>query len=157
MTQREGYPVPFDGGPSRRFPWGSNASVANNMIVLGLAHDFTKERQFYEALLDGLDYLLGRNPLRTSFVTGFGDHPVVQPHHRFWAKAKNAKYPEPPPGALCGGPNTGLQDPVAQKQLRGCSPEKCWLDDIEAWSLNEVAINWNAPLAWVATYVNEKR
>jgi endoglucanase len=89
-------------------------------------------------------------------VTGYGAHAAVQPHHRFWAQAKNDKYPPPPPGALVGGPNTALDDPIAKKELRGCSPQKCWVDHIEAWSLNEVAINWNAPLAWVATYADQR-
>jgi endoglucanase len=156
MTTREGYRVPFVGGGSRRFPWGSNSAVANNMLLLGLAHQFSQNRGYLNAMLDGMSYLLGQNPLRTSYVTGYGAHAAVQPHHRFWAQAKNDKYPPPPPGALVGGPNTALDDPIAKKELRGCSPQKCWVDHIEAWSLNEVAINWNAPLAWVATYADQR-
>jgi endoglucanase len=30
-----------------------------------------------------LDYLLGRNPLDRSYVTGIGTRPVQHPHHRF--------------------------------------------------------------------------
>jgi glycosyl hydrolase family 9 len=40
--------------------------------------------------------------------------------------------------------------------LKGCAPEKCYADNIEAWSVNEEAINWNAPLAWVAAFFDEK-
>ena len=40
--------------------------------------------------------------------------------------------------------------------LAGCAPEKCYADNIEAWSANEEAINWNAPLAWVAAFLDEK-
>jgi endoglucanase len=32
---------------------------------------------------------------------------------------------------------------------------KCYADNIEAWSANEEAINWNAPLAWVAAFLDE--
>jgi endoglucanase len=28
------------------------------------------------------------------------------------------------------------------------------VDDIHAYALNEVAINWNAPLVWVAAYLD---
>ena len=28
--------------------------------------------------------------------------------------------------------------------LKGCAPQKCFVDNIEAWSANEMAINWNA-------------
>ena len=29
----------------------------------------------------------------------------------------------------------------------------CWRDDIHGFSMNEVAINWNAPLVWVASWL----
>ena len=58
---------------------------------------------------------------------------------------------------MSGGPNSGLQDPYVQAAgLPGCAPQKCFVDNIEAWSANEMAINWNAPLAWVAAFLDEK-
>ena len=58
---------------------------------------------------------------------------------------------------MSGGPNSGLQDPyVKAAGLPGCAPQKCFVDNIEAWSANEMAINWNAPLAWVAAFLDEK-
>jgi endoglucanase len=38
----------------------------------------------------------------------------------------------------------------------GCAPEKCFADSIESYSTNEICINWNAPLAWVLAYLDEK-
>jgi len=40
--------------------------------------------------------------------------------------------------------------------LKGCPPERCYIDNVDAWSVNEVAINWNAPLAWIASFADEK-
>jgi endoglucanase len=57
---------------------------------------------------------------------------------------------------LSGGPNTGLEDPVAKERLAGCRPQKCYLDHIDAWSLNEVTVNWNSALAWLAAWAAEK-
>ncbi len=57
---------------------------------------------------------------------------------------------------LSGGPNSGLQDPVAARLLAGCKPQKCFVDHIEAYSLNEVTVNWNSALAWVANWAAEK-
>ena len=34
-------------------------------------------------------------------------------------------------------------------------PQKCFVDDIEAYSVNEVAINWNSALAWLASWAAE--
>jgi endoglucanase len=31
----------------------------------------------------------------------------------------------------------------------------CYTDDIMSFSTNEVAVNWNAPLAWIASYVDD--
>ena len=68
-----------------------------------------------------------------------------------------AKYPLAPAGVVSGGPNSGLEDPYVQAAgLKGCAPQKCFIDNIEAWSANEITINWNAPLAWVTAYLDEK-
>ncbi|HEY5961139.1 MAG TPA: glycoside hydrolase family 9 protein, partial [Polyangiaceae bacterium] len=39
--------------------------------------------------------------------------------------------------------------------LKGCKPEKCFVDNCEAWSANEVTINWNAPFMWVLAWADE--
>ena len=40
--------------------------------------------------------------------------------------------------------------------LAGCAPQFCYIDDIESWSTNELAINWNAALAWVASFAADQ-
>jgi endoglucanase len=103
-----------------------------------------------------VDYLLGRNALGQSYVSGYGERPLQNPHHRFWAQQANPNYPPPPKGALSGGPNSGLQDPyVKAAGLAGCAPQRCFIDHIEAWSVNEITINWNAPLFWVTLWLND--
>jgi len=153
----EGYRTPFRAGP-KGYPWGSNSDVANNLLVIALAGDLTHEPRYPDAVATGFGYLLGRNPLDKSYVTGFGERPLRNPHHRFWARQYNFRFPPPPPGVLSGGPNSGLQDPVIRSlgaPMTRCTPQKCYVDHIESWSSNEVAINWNAPFAWVAAYLDE--
>jgi endoglucanase len=145
-----GFGQPFSG---TMYPWGSNAVIVDNGIVLAYAHWLTGERRYLDGAAAALDYVLGRNALGKSYVSGFGARPLEQPHHRFWSHALDPKFPGPPPGALAGGPNTALQDPYARAALTGCVGQRCYVDNIEAPSLNEVAINWNAALAWLATYV----
>jgi endoglucanase len=159
VREQQGYGLPF--APShdaeKAYPWGSNSFVLNNAIVLALAYDFTGDARYVAAVVSSMDYLLGENPLDQSYVTGYGLRPVLQPHHRFFAHALRADRPEPPPGFLAGGPNTGIQDPVAQAAaLAKLPPERAYRDDIEAFSTNEVAINWNAPLAWVTAFLDER-
>ncbi|MCV5649302.1 glycoside hydrolase family 9 protein, partial [Escherichia coli] len=60
-----------------------------------------------------------------------------------------------PPGVVSGGPNnTAWADDVARAMKGKCAPQRCWRDDINAFAMNEVAINWNAPLVWVAAYLD---
>ena len=91
--------------------------------------------------------------------SGYGDKPLLNPHHRFWAHQARADFPTAPPGILSGGPNSDLQDPYVQAaglKKKGCAPQKCFLDNIEAWSVNEITINWNSPLAWVTSFLDEQ-
>jgi endoglucanase len=63
--------------------------------------------------------------------------------------------PLPPPGAVSGGPNTYPSDPDAlDAGVMDEAPSKRYVDVIGSYSSNEVAINWDAPLAWVLTYLN---
>jgi endoglucanase len=156
LMRGQGYRVPF-APDAKGFPWGSNSFVLNNAVILGLAHDFSGDARYLGAVADAMSYLLGRNPLDQSYITGAGARPLEHPHHRFWAHQASAKFPPPPPGVVSGGPNSGLQDPYAQAAgLAGCAPEACFVDNIEAWSVNEIAINWNAPLAWVTAFLDER-
>ncbi len=153
-SAKSAYGVPYapKGG---RYEWGSNSQVLNNMVVLATAHELTGKTRYRDAVLRGMDYLLGGNPLDQSYVTGYGERNSHHQHHRFWAHQLDPGLPGPARGSLAGGPNSGLQDPVAKKRLKGCAPAMCYVDDIMAFSTNEITINWNAPLAWVASYLGD--
>ncbi len=156
-SEAEGYRVPLSRSPAGTYIWGSNSFVVNNVIVLALAHDFTKQAKYLDGAVWGMDYLLGRNPLDQSYVTGYGEKALRNPHHRFWAQQANAKYPSAPPGVLSGGPNSTIDDPYSKGAgLRGCVAQKCFIDHIEAYSVNEITINWNAPFAWATAWLDEK-
>jgi beta-xylosidase len=136
------------------YPWGSNSTLLNRAMMLALAADFTGDPRYRSAVVDVMDYLLGRNPLDQSFISGWGARPLQNPHHRFWAHSLDPNLPPPPPGVLSGGPNsTSMRDPVGPSLQGHCAPMACWRDDIRAFSMNEVAINWNAPLVWVAAWL----
>jgi endoglucanase len=156
VARKQGYRVPFAAPAKKGYPWGSSSFVLNNALLLGLAHDLTHDGRYLNGVAAAMDYILGRNPLDQSYVTGWGDRPLENPYHRFWCHQSMPAYPPPPPGILSGGPNSGFEDPyMASAGLDGCAPQKCFIDNGEAWSANEVTINWNAPLAWVAAYLDE--
>jgi endoglucanase len=153
--KHEGYGVPF--AAQSGYVWGSNSNITNNMVILGMAYDFTHQVKYAAAVCQGMDYLLGRNPNDKSYISGYGDRPLEHPTHLFWARQLSPNYPPPPPGAVAGGPNPGLQDPAIGAAYGCSSPMTSYVDDIESYSTNEVAINWNAPLAWVAAFIDEHR
>lgn len=156
ILEKEGYREPMRIGTDGGYPWGSNSFIVNNALILGLAYDFTKEQKYMDGAVLAMDYILGRNAMGKSYVTGYGTRPLENPHHRFWAHQAVPTFPSAPPGALSGGPNSGLQDPYAKAAgLAGCAPQKCYVDNIEAWSTNEITINWNAPLLWVTSWLDE--
>ncbi|WBQ02891.1 glycoside hydrolase family 9 protein [Kribbella sp. CA-293567] len=142
--------LPSDG----KYVWGSNSAVANNSMIMATAYDLTHLGKYREAALESLDYLLGRNALNQSYVTGYGERASHNQHHRFWAKALDPALPAPAPGSLAGGPNSGLQDPVALRGLQGCAPATCYLDHTGSYSTNEVAVNWNSALAWITAFAD---
>ena len=94
------------------------------------------------------------------YATGKLQGPVnikVEEFGALWlAHQVNQEYPPPPPGAVSGGPNSDMQDPVIQELVDECTPQKCFTDHIESWSTNEIIINWNAPLAWVPAFLDER-
>ncbi|GGB30033.1 endoglucanase [Sphingomonas metalli] len=146
--ERSGYHLPYG---SDRYAWGSNGSVLNRGVILAMAARFTGARRYRDGAVDAIDYVLGRNPLDQSYVSGFGWQPLRHPHHRFWASQFDPRLPGPPPGAVSGGANnTAFADPVSATLKGRCAPQRCWIDDARAYADNEVAINWNAPLVWLA-------
>jgi endoglucanase len=152
--QRRGYRMPLVS--DRVYVWGSNAGVLNGALTLAAAYDLHQNPAYLRGVVDCLDYLLGRNPLAQSYVAGYGTRALRNPHHRVWAHQKDRALPEAPAGAVSGGPNSMMQDPYIRKLGKsGCPPQTCYVDNIESYSTNEVAINWNASLAWVAAFMDD--
>lgn len=121
---------------SREYFWGSNSVVANYGMMLRLADRIKPDARYRDAAQDGLHYLLGRNTFDTSFVTWVGTKWPMHPHHR----PSGADGVEQPwPGLLVGGPNAEGKTPPARQ----------WEDVEGNYRVNEIAINWNAPLVFV--------
>ena len=132
------------GGATADFVWGSNSVAANQGIALVVAYRLTGDGSYLRHASGNLDYLLGRNATGYSFVTGFGARTPWHPHHR--PSATDA-IDAPVAGLLVGGPNPGRQDGCAYPDT---APDKAYVDDVCAYASNEVAINWNAPLVYLA-------
>ncbi|MBU2669131.1 glycoside hydrolase family 9 protein [Actinoplanes bogorensis] len=152
IQKQHPYGVPY-APANNMWDWGSNSTILNNMVVIAAAHELTGRDRYRDGVLTGLDYIFGRNALNMSYVTGYGEVSSHNQHSRWYAKQLDPSLPNPPVGTLSGGPNSSIQDPYAQSKLTGCVGQFCYIDDIQSWSTNELTINWNAPLAWIAAYV----
>nr|GFC47660.1 hypothetical protein [Tanacetum cinerariifolium] len=126
------------------YVWGSNATAANQGIALVQAYRLTGDRKYLRAALTNLDYLLGRNATGYCFVTGCGTRSPQHPHHRL-SEADGVAAPVP--GLLVGGPNPGRQDKCAYPAALA---PLAYSDSVCSYASNEIAINWNAPLVYLA-------
>ncbi|MCF0221498.1 MAG: glycoside hydrolase family 9 protein [Fibrobacter sp.] len=133
------------------FVWGSNAVAANQGVWLLHAYYLTGENKYYDGARKVLDYLLGKNPLNMSFMTGFGTTSPKKPHHR---PSTSDGVSAPVPGMLVGGPQPGGEDIGTEtwscKEYRTGQAATSYTDNNCSYATNEVAINWNAPLAYLA-------
>ncbi|WP_413284270.1 glycoside hydrolase family 9 protein [Vibrio sp. MA40-2] len=153
QVANEGYRIPYT---VEEYSWGSNSNLVNRSIFLIYANDFTQDIEYLKSAASAMDYLLGANPMNISYITGYGTRAAQNPHHRFWAHAADENSPLPAPGALIGGPNSvSFSDPIAATMKGKCIGQTCYRDNIGAWTLNEITINWNAPLVWVASALDE--
>ncbi|RYY53487.1 MAG: cellulase, partial [Chitinophagaceae bacterium] len=131
----------------RDFIWGSNAVAANQGILLVNVYRMTGDRRYLDGAISNLDYLLGRNATGYSFVTGIGSKTPMFPHHR---PSVADRVEEPVPGLLVGGPNPGRQDKCDYAET---DPETAYSDVSCSYASNEIAINWNAPIVYLANAI----
>ena len=125
------------GSPITKYNWGSNMTIANAGVVLGL-----EGKQDAANLV--LDHLLGLNPNGTCYVTGFGTVAPEAPHHRPSMAAGKAQK-----GMLVGGVNSSLEDSAAKAYCKTSPAAKCYIDNAESYSTNEITIYWNSPLVYL--------
>ncbi|AIQ35224.1 glycoside hydrolase [Paenibacillus sp. FSL R5-0345] len=132
--------------------WGSNMLVMNNAMLLLAAEYFSGDSSFADCALDHLHYLMGRNVLDISYVTGYGDRPVKHPHHR---PSVGDHVADPVPGLVSGGPDRGLHDEYVVEHLQGKPAAQCFVDHELSYSTNEVTIYWNSPAVFVTARFNQ--
>jgi endoglucanase len=95
--------------------WGSLRYAANTSFMALLYSDFlsdaTRKARYHDFAVRQINYMLGDNPRRSSYVVGFGANPPLNPHHRTahgsWSnnindpvQSRHVLY-----GALVGGPD----------------------------------------------------
>ncbi|MFN6944472.1 MAG: glycoside hydrolase family 9 protein [Cytophagaceae bacterium] len=126
------------------FNWGSNAIAGNQGLILLQQFKVSGDSSFLYAALANLDYVMGRNGLGFSFVTGFGSNSPMNPHHRI----SNHSNTGPVPGMVVGGPNPNQNDRCPG--YPSSMPALSYVDSYCSWASNEPAINYTAAVAYLA-------
>ena len=122
------------------YPWGSNLTIANNGSFILMMQGITDMAD--KVIADKqLNYLFGNNATGYCFLTEFGTNYSDHPHHRpSQALGKTV------PGMIVGGPSNSLGDPYAANVLKGVPSAKCYVDNSQSYSTNEITIYWNSPV-----------
>ena len=121
------------------YNWGSNGDIAENGIILAMAYRMTGEQKYQQAAVEQLNYLLGKNSINMCFVSGFGTNWPHNTHSRI-AVANGTELH----GALVGGPDSLRDDPMTQQMPWDTPDAKIYLDMLESFSSNEIAVYWNS-------------
>ena len=125
--------------------WGSNMTLANNGMALLMANRIIENSTDFDQLAKKqLDYLLGANSTSYCFVTGYGSQSPQNTHHRPSEALGTTMI-----GMLVGGANSNLEDPYAENVLSGRPAAKCYVDNMQSYSCNEITVYWNSPLIYL--------
>ncbi len=118
--------------------WGSLRYSANTAFLAFVFADKvgdtgTRYRDFAKAQIN---YMLGENPNRRSYVVGFGNNPPINPHHRaaHGSTTNNINSPTNNKNVLFGALVGGPSDPN----------DNAYVDDRTNYVTNEVALDYNA-------------
>ena len=146
VSDRDGYGISL---LPDQYIWGSNMVVLNHAMLLLVAGRLSGSEDYERHVHEHIHYVFGANVMGMSYVTGFGDKPILHPHHR---PSEGDGVEEPVPGLVSGGPNKGLHDDYAREHLAGKAPAASFADVMESYSTNEVAIYWNSPAVFVLSH-----
>ena len=132
------------------YTWASTKNAMTQGDILLMANEFAPKKAYVEGALSQIHYMLGRNSLGKSFLTGVGSDYPHHPHNRIYAST--GAYV---PGLLVGGPNAvlgGDPDQTAYLKSRHVPPAKAYLDVQTSWSTNEYAIDYTGTAPYALSY-----
>jgi hypothetical protein len=134
--------IPYSpGGQAFLDQWGSLRYAANTaFIALVYSDDLAdaaKKARYHDFAVRQINYALGDNPRRGSYIVGFGANSPQQPHHSTSHGSWSGKIDEPVYqrhtlyGGLVGGPR---------------APDDAYVDSRADYVMNEVSTDYNAGL-----------
>ncbi len=126
------------GRPFNKYFWGCNGTVARLSLNLSVANMINPDKKYEQAAQQIIAHLFGRNYYGRSYVTGVGVNPPMNPHDR---RSGSDNVEAPWPGYIVGGGHSATD----------------WVDDVNSYSHNEVAINWQAALVYSLAWFTDQK
>jgi endoglucanase len=123
------------------YHWGSNGIMARGAAHLLVVNRFAPDPAYVEMARDGLHWLMGRNPVDSSMVTGYGTPPLGPIYHSMFGPMGPGL--PMPPGYLCGGPSHGDAPQLSDYEA------KCWRPAYTTFELTECSLGYQAPLTYL--------
>ncbi len=136
--------------------WGSSRLLLDDAIVLAYAAeekaragDRKAAAAYAGHAVRVMDWILGTNAMALSMVTGFGEHAVERLH--------DSIVPDTEPGKMALGPNNWTNAGDPDMPPFGSLPGmKMMPVKGRGWAAREIAIDGNAPLAWMAWWCDHR-
>lgn len=142
-----GYLVPLE---QEDFVRGSNYIAINRAFLLLKAQQINDRIEYRDAARALFDYLLGRNPLALSYLTGVAKNAPTQP--RDWLSQYD-KIKSPIPGLLVGGP---VAQTTENCKHHGSAAALRYADSWCSEDTNQVSLAGSAAFLFVASQLREE-
>ncbi|MEG0615328.1 MAG: glycoside hydrolase family 9 protein, partial [Oscillospiraceae bacterium] len=121
-----------------RYTYGSNLDILNHAMTLIIANEISKKDEYLATILEEINYILGKNPMGISYITGYGENSCMHPQHR---PSTADKVDDPIPGYVVSGPDMNRGDEYSRWLIKkGTPPTKCYIDVEYSYSTNSVAL-----------------
>lgn len=130
------------------YEWGSNMGIAGSGVIFMMANSISPNAKYVEYAKYSMNYLYGVNATGYCFITKTGTLTPTHTHHR-----PSQNLGRTMAGMLVGGVNSNLEDPYAQAVLKELPPAKCYVDNEQSYSCNEICVYWNSPLIVLMDYL----
>ena len=139
-----------EGGLPFIAPWGSLRYSSTTAFLAGVYGDTVNDRggKYTSFSENQINYILGDNPRKASYVVGFGENSPQNPHHRAASGASDAHNQDVEPtqhvlyGALVGGPKE--------------ANDFAYQDDRGDFIANEVTLDYNAAFQGAVARMTQK-
>ncbi len=135
MSKNSAYRTAVSGN---RYLKDSNFEILSAAMTLIIANKISPNQNYTDTAIEQLNYILGKNPMGISYITGFGENCCQNPHHR---PSTADGIDAPPKGLIVCGPNMERADEYIRWLIpKGTPPAKCYVDKEYSYSTNETSL-----------------